>query len=229
MDEASRSISKNQENGQYYIDAKNWYATKYLYPVTEKSVLVLLTSFFIGLVLLAVIFNLSKSNNSISGENYLQYVKDNIKSKPIIKSLGEKGNPQTLLEDYLIKFYVTEREKYNFNSVDRQIEVIKNNSNFNEFNSFSRYMSLNNPTGPRLKYENNISRVIIINEVRHIGDGEALVEFDAQLWNNRNGSSSSNKFVSKIKYKISKISELIESKSKRVDFSVIGYSSSQKS
>jgi type IV secretion system protein VirB8 len=47
MDEINKSVLNNLRSGQYYIDARDWYSKKYIYPIFERSLIFVIAVIFL--------------------------------------------------------------------------------------------------------------------------------------------------------------------------------------
>lgn len=227
MDDVRKSIARSVKNGQYFVDARNWYSVSFLYPKVERTFYFLLFSIFTLLLFIAISFY-----NFISGDlesfSYITYPENTIKQETRLSPLNNTEEPSIAVAKYLIANYVKSWEEYNYNDIPDQVSLIVNNSVKNIGDFFSSYMSINNINSPLFSYGQNKLRTIKILSIQ-IDERlkQARVNFQANLQDLVAGTSQMNNFKSEVTYSMSDLQTLLTTKAKKVDFTVLKYQSSQ--
>jgi type IV secretory pathway component VirB8 len=227
MGEASRSIARSIKNGQYFVDARNWYSVYCLYPKIERSFYFLLLSALVVILFIAFSFYTVLSNN-VENMTFVTYPENTIKQETKIFNLDRKTDPKIAVLKYLVENYTVTWEKYDYNTISDQVNFIVNNSSEDLGQFFSEFMSINNTNSPLFFYQQSQIREIKI-ITSEIDDRKkiAKITFQANVinLNNNNAITSSTKWNAYINYSISDLQSLIESKAKKIDFTVLKYQS----
>lgn len=152
MDEINRSLSDYYTSGEYFADAKEWYSTKYLYPVSQRYFILMLASllFIITSVLYSTIFAIMTKPTEYM---YEVPVFDAIKYRADIEALDDAAPSEQSVAEYLAAKYVTKYESYSFADIPKQFEYIKNNSERDIMMNFYHKMDLSNDNSPILLYQ----------------------------------------------------------------------------
>lgn len=188
MSNDKQEIAEKIRNGSYFKDANEWYAGKYLYPVTERSLMFLFAVAAI-FALLPIALLLYSSVGSSGKLAFPIYVDDSSEHFSIIKPLADdKISPQEAIAKYLITDYVQSREEYirkNINSekLKKLFKKIKFSSAKQVANEYVSYMSENNPYSPIARYKDHTDRTIEIKSLSFLDNdqtsGKAKVLFEA--------------------------------------------------
>lgn len=188
MENIHTEIAGKIRDGSYYKDAREWYARHYLFPITERSFLIITTA------VLTVMFTISVMNISlISGvseeipfpikiENTTDYF-------PYIKPIAEQSDDtQSAVARYLISEYIKAREEYSYHDnkqgkLKQVLKHVKSSSAKEVLDEYQNYMSVTNPYSPIIRYGDNIERTIEIKSFKFLsGDrnsGKVAVKFEA--------------------------------------------------
>jgi type IV secretory pathway component VirB8 len=173
MDAVRESIRDAIKQGSYFEDARKWYMYTYLTPLTERAWLLISCGI---LLLLAVftfltLFFLFPVNKRFV---FLVEIPNTLEEYATIRPLSKgQSRQQEAIEDmwrYLLSQYVLMRESYPLQGnhpslLERQRLFISNNSSREVFEQFQRYMGLQNPTSPLLRYQSNTVRRITIQRI----------------------------------------------------------------
>lgn len=164
-------------NGEYFIDARKWYYTKYVAQVSHRSMLVGLCS-----LLLLLVFVLAININSLlpivrSLKYIISVTAATNQTAEIINAEGIPDSPLQSILQIMIKDYVLKREKYDYDNLENQMKYIHNTSSRTVFTQFYNYLNINNPESPVLRYQNEARRVIDITNLRFLDDSLAEVSF----------------------------------------------------
>jgi len=172
MDDISKSIIRNVENGQYFKDALEWYSRRYLSPFVQRNmffVLFLIFGLFFGILLLNA-FNLFPLEKEYFYK--LQAPKNGKLSyymtEEFLKTRGVKSFEH--LASKLAGNYVKTYEKYDYEEIKSQFNVIYNSSTKEVFDQFYHIMSLDNPRSPLHIYGRYGRRFVNVDNVTVYSD-----------------------------------------------------------
>ena len=111
--ESDKIIAKYIDDGAYLKDAFEWYSSKYLFPITFRSYLII----FLALLILGITSLFYETLIKINNDKYPFpiYAFDQTQYFPYIKSLAKTKEPLELsFSRYFIKTYVLYRENYTY-------------------------------------------------------------------------------------------------------------------
>lgn len=195
MAKSEQSIEKSDEyieSGEYFQDAKNWYKSRYVYPFSQRSFMMII--FIITSILFcSILFHIYELFPLETPVNY--YTKSNdlsSKSAKVIPAKGIPGDSLGSVADILIRNYITSRESYDYEKLKDQFTFIKNNSTRIVFRRFYNFMNIDNPDSPVIKYQNNVLRSVSIESVSYPSKNKAVIHFTSQA-NRRGGGMVENK------------------------------------
>lgn len=176
MPDLRHEIAKKIENGEYFQDAREWYKHKYIFPVIERSYLILITIISVITAILTFstfngLFPLQKSFLIVAP------VQDQVNDYAKILRIGESGQEKEDADETLINFisgkFVGAFENYNY---ENNFQQLRSNINFlTEFaspevlNQYKYYISIRNPNSLMLKYKQQASRKIEVKSLRLLG------------------------------------------------------------
>ena len=158
MDEVSKSIAKNVRSGRYFSDAREWYAIRYLTPITERTVLILVTMFalFAGCVALLASYHMFPL---IKPYEVVLNVNDTMDHYTSIKRLGKQGvTTRQVVAQYLLENYVMVRESYDYKEFEPQFKRMQEASSKKVSREFQHEMDLKNPLSRPVVYGKEITR-----------------------------------------------------------------------
>ena len=181
MKDPVRNLEYLLSNGQYFNEAWNWYANKYLKQSIERLWLIVLAILCIIILIIHVLaansfFPLFKSFP------FVMYSDGTSDDLHVIKKITESNyqDPQLALAKYLVTYYVKLREGYNYSNLEQQKSHIKANSSRLVYDSFLRYLDISqNPDSPLLKYkkEGKLSISVLNVEIYGPSNSNAKVHF----------------------------------------------------
>ena len=216
MDDINRSVAHNVKNGQYFKDAREWYVQKYLCPITERTILVIMMSvlLFAAFVTITSIFSTLPIERQVP---FIVKVSNSIDYYSVIKRIGiNSEDPQRPLTEHLISNYVLGRESYDYSKLEAQKKRVKGSSSKQVYKRFIADLSINNPTSPILLYQQEIQRTVEILSVTLQSSDKsfdsALVKFKATLNNGRTGQKDTSIYSALIAFTISDINEISQTK-----------------
>lgn len=188
MTDNKSDITRRIENGLYYKEGQDWYFSRYIYPISQRSFLMIL---FVMLFVLALV----SLSNHIKLDNGVQllpinYIIENPeKYVSQVKSISRNGDSaQVAVAKYYLKDYVRSREEYDvekrsLESKKRNLKRIKSMSTRKVTNQYRNYTSIINPYSPESRYGDSISRMISIKRIKFQDNdprsGRAFVTFNS--------------------------------------------------
>jgi type IV secretory pathway component VirB8 len=158
-------ITAMVRSGQYFKDAVDWYALKFIQPVTHRS-------FFILVTIVSVI-------TSVASLSILTSILPVVEVLPLIrpnkamadyrfelKKIGKEGeDPNISVIKYLSSKYIQLREDYDFAQLSVDLDYVKRLSTEEEYKRYVDLMKPDRAESLILKYRNHTRRVIEVREV----------------------------------------------------------------
>ena len=223
VEDINKSIADSVKTGQYFVDSKNWYFNKYVYPSVERTFFGVIGGCFLILVIFMAIFTTSTTSEVLES-TYTVSMQDTIKQVARFQPLDETIKPSVALNNYMLGYYVQSREAYDFNNLDVQLVKMSNLSTLGVYNDFHNYMSINNVNSPQFTYQKDNTRTITINSINYIAQYQAQISFTAStLWVATNRTETSN-WVAQVEFAVSDLEALLNAHSTQLDFVVTSYS-----
>jgi type IV secretory pathway component VirB8 len=188
MPDSHEEIAAKIKDGSYYEDALAWYMRRFVYPVTERTYLIIIS----GILIFA--FAISAMNiSTLVGENeeipFPIQVENSTDYFSVIKKLADSSETtQDAVAKYLIIDYLKTREEYFYSEMrgDKlkyKIRKIKSSSSKQVVNEYQNYINDLNPYSPIARYGNQTTRAIEIRSFKFLGNdttvGKAVVRFEA--------------------------------------------------
>jgi type IV secretion system protein VirB8 len=188
MSDLNKDIAEKIKDGSYYSDAREWYARHYLFPIGERTLMIIIAA------IVTFIFVLSAANiRSLMTENEIipfpMHVEDSTDYFPYIKPLAERSEgTQEAVARYLVTDYLRTREEYfpadmDGNKLKYKLKKMKSCSSKQVLDEYKNYMNELNPYSPVARYGRVTTRSIEIKSFKFIGSdttsGKALVNFEA--------------------------------------------------
>ncbi|MCE3233339.1 MAG: ptlE, partial [Rickettsiaceae bacterium] len=186
--DTNKEIAEKIRDGSYYTDAREWYTRQYLYPITERTFLVIIASVvcFVFILSVANIKSLITENPiipfPIKVENAADYFS-------FIKPLSQNSeNTQEAVAQHLIEDYLRTREEYipsemRGDKLKHKLKKIKSSSSKTVLDEYKNYMSELNPYSPVIRYGDDTTRSINIKSFKFIGNdaasGKAHITFES--------------------------------------------------
>lgn len=228
-----RQVTQRMEDGSYYIDAIDWYASRYLFPVTERSLMLIIAIVSVSAFIMSIL-NITKLSTDIDKPpivNFVDYESPHSFSfiRPLVK---DSESPQEAVAKYLIKDYVVSREQYIAKEMLRQTHMnkltkkIKGTSSKDILEQFQFYMSKSNPYSPFLRYQDHTDRLITINSIEFLTNkkelGKANVYFTATKKTRGKKNVMENQWVATLHFRLPSV-EIISKTGAPLRFSIEYY------
>lgn len=180
MDPVLLSIQEYIKSGEYFIDARKWYNLKYLYPVTQRTIL-----FIFCCILLIPLFTTALNINSLLP--LVKQIRYSISSNNsgfvgganVIHANQIKNDPLASIATLMITDYITKREEYDYNKLKQQFSFVQNNSTRVVFRKFYNFMNIDNQLSPIMLYQKTFKRFINILSTTYNKDEEVVVKFES--------------------------------------------------
>lgn len=178
MDPVFSAVQEYVKSGEYFSDARKWYSFKYVMPLSSRSLLLLACAIFTLLLTIICIniYVLLPINQKIS---YL--IKFSTEKQAIITNTKESTllDPYASVANIMLKNYVLQREKYNYDLLKQQFVFIKNSSTSIVYMQFANFMNIDNPISPVIRYQKLYRRSISITSIQNINNNEVVVTFES--------------------------------------------------
>jgi len=220
MDKVLSSVQEYIKSGEYFIDSRKWYNFTYLYPLVQRSFLLLLCIVFLALFL-TLIVNFGSLLPIIRQVRYA-VISDSLKSATIINADQIKNNPIDSIADIMVKNYLIHRESYDSSFIRPQFLFVQNNSTRIIFKQFANFMSIDNPLSPVIKYPMGLKRTVDISSVVFDKHNKADVTFISLVKNMYNDILEQTVWQATIDFAIDAINVNLPPNSK-FNFTVTGY------
>ncbi len=231
MDDLNRSIIREIQSGRYYINARKWYANKFIYVIAERSYLAIITSAFI-IALCILGFFYMEINPLSQQSSYLISLPDITKQYAVVKAIGDaERSPQMNINKYMLGQYVIQRESYTFKKITAELagnnEFIKKTSSNEEYLKYKNYISINNPYSPVLLYRTNnkvdirITKTMLLKQEINATYNKATIYYDSILTSFITGKVTTTKMAVDINYQIEDINKAIDKR--KLNFLVLSY------
>lgn len=220
--EQQQFIAKKIEDKSYFKDAYDWYGSKYLRPVSQRSYLIIL-NIILGLLVWFVYDRLIPQYGGTTTPKIINYVDyDSPYSFSYIKPLIKKNEtPQVATLNYLLANYVKAREEYmvgvntNTREYRKITNLIRRSSTKNVLNEYNAKVRRSNRNSPFIVFKDNINRKITIDDIIFLEEdltvGRAKIIFTEEITKIRRRRRSSsdqsepvkNKFEATIHFNLS--------------------------
>ncbi|MGI4775539.1 MAG: VirB8/TrbF family protein [Janthinobacterium lividum] len=178
METIFNSTQEYIKSGEYFKDARKWYNFKYLYPLSQRSFLLLICFVYL-LLLIGAAFSLTNLFPLVKQIRYSLSTVPYQSSANIIKANSFGNDALASIADVLVQNYLKVREGYNYDSLREQFTYVHNNSTRIVFRKFSSYMNMDNPDSPVVRYQKYIKRSVNILSVNYLTDKEVEIMFNS--------------------------------------------------
>lgn len=162
-------VKESVDDGSYFKDAFDWYAISYILPIAERSFFMFLS--ILSALIVYVLISIFSSVLPLTEEVPIVIkAKDSARYKPIISSIKNKDEAETL-DETVLRFlainFVKDREEHNYKKANikeynKKLDRMKNNSSIEVYDDFKKFMSKSNPDSPIHFFGKNVERKIIV-------------------------------------------------------------------
>lgn len=207
MDIINQSILKSLESKQYFIDARIWYIRKYIYPITERSIMITFSLIFLIIaIIIACMINSLYPNQfkipvAINIANSIDY------SPKIDKINNKVDDPRLLIAKRLASYYVKNRESYNYPQLEEQSIKLSNLSTKFIYKEWYNNLSFDNPNSSINLYKDNHIRSIIIQSIdlnKLISNG-LIINYQATVREIKTNQQVVNNYQVKLAYSMNEL------------------------
>jgi type IV secretory pathway component VirB8 len=235
LDQVNKNIQRYVDSGDYFKDAKEWYASKFLLPFSLRSYALLF--FIVILFATYIMIELMKVDSAVKNMPFPMYAYDSVNYFPHIKPLTEVKEPiNNSVARYMASKYVIFRESYNFNDTqgenkeisEKRIQALSSRRMYKEFID---YMNPDeNPDSPLIRYKSQVKRVIEVKSVELFGQYDlperASVTFEA-IEKSKNGIDSTTTWQADIDFTMLDLEKKDENGQSKLSFTVTNYTTNK--
>lgn len=170
FDLSRHAISTKIQNGEYFKEARNWYAIKYLSAKTQHLYWLIIAIISVGSAYVAI--GTSVLDQETKDYPLPLYFNNSVKYFPQIVSLSQPGDSINIsIARYLVNYYINAREGYNPLKIDtenwnKHLSRIQSLSSRRVFSQYQAWIDpAINPDSPIIIYKDNTERTIHITRV----------------------------------------------------------------
>lgn len=179
LDEYFQQVKEEVESGEYFKDSLDWYMSRYVNPLVDRTIMIVVA--IIATISLYALYQIINSAFPLV-EEVPVVIRDYDMSRyrPMISEIRDRQDPEIRNSDeavakYLLLTYINDRESYDFrdskvSDVNRKFNRVKNNSSYNEYNSFQEFMSRENADSPINNFGKNIYKTTEILSFKFMRD-----------------------------------------------------------
>jgi len=175
IDQVNKNIQRYVDIGDYFTDARQWYAYKYLLPYTLRT----LAFIFFAIAALAayIMFNLYQQESEVKIQPFPMFAYDSVNYYPRAKPISNVKEPINIsVARYLSSEYIKFRESYNFKNLENETSKtvlrnkIKSLSSRKVYNEYLDYIDpVKNPNSPIIIYKDTKEIEVQIDSVELMG------------------------------------------------------------
>ena len=179
MDPILLSVQEYIKSGEYFKDARKWYLLKYLAPIPQRSLLLVVCLLFVTLSV-GIGINLESLFPLVTPVRYSIRSNDALsKVATILRADQIKNNALGSITDILAQGYVLRRESYDYDLLKSQFNYIQNNSTRLVFRKFYNFMGIDNAQSPIMLYQKYTRRSVNITSTKYNSNNEAIITFNS--------------------------------------------------
>lgn len=207
MDSISNSLQEYIKSERYFQDARSWYYHKYVTPLFQRSIMLLIGIVVVIMALSLGLFVRTLYPLSLTVPYYITI--ENQLDKKFAQVIAANNFPNDSLlsiTDIFIRNYVERREAYNFVNIENQEQFVQNNSTKIVYRDFENYMSINNVNSPLIRYKHYARRDVKVISTNYNEDKtEVVVTFSSKAIDNDGNVIENMVWQATINYDIDKI------------------------
>jgi type IV secretion system protein VirB8 len=166
VSESSQDVTQRIETGEYYRDALRWYSTMYHSPISERALLLMISSMAVVIILMMLIglFVLLPVTET---KTMIVRVSDSLEKVARVERMSEdlSDDPNAVVMDWYLRSFVEVREGYD---VDRQQTYFRRVFTMSSPAVYNAYVAAyKDPSrSPTVRYERHTKRRIEISDAR---------------------------------------------------------------
>lgn len=189
MNESQQDVNQTVQSGEYYRDAMRWYGTVYHSPISERSMLIIISSLAVTIIMMSLIglFMLLPLTET---KPMIVRVPESLEKVASVEQLTDNPNidPNQVVMEWFIKNFIQVREEYNINKQQtyfRRVFVLSTPKVYNDY--VALYKSAASPT---VRYERHTKRSVELRDInvldvreveRATGSRAEVVDVKAQV------------------------------------------------
>ena len=165
LDKYNPEIAEKVRTGNYYKEAWDWYALKYIYPVSQRTLFIFITiaALLVTLSAIVILYNFYPLKVRVPiAVNVPDMTLDY--AQLVRMQVPEKGDATLPVIEYLIRNYVQRIESYDFKHIDRQLKFLKQFSSPQLMQEIEKRYDTRNLDSLILKYRDHTTRSIRITQ-----------------------------------------------------------------
>jgi type IV secretion system protein VirB8 len=220
MDKVLSSVQEYIKSGEYFIDARKWYNSQYLYPLVQRSCLMFFGIIF-SILLLSVAINFKTLLPVVRQVRYA-IISQSLKNATITSANHIRNDAISSIDDIMVRNYLKHRESYDYDLLQPQFIFMQNNSTRIIFRQFANFMNIDNPISPVMRYQRSLRRSVNIISVVYNKNNEAIVIFTSLVKGSSNEILENMVWQATINFEIDEINIYLPNNSK-FNFTVTGY------
>lgn len=154
MEEYKNIVNEKIKSGEYFSEALSWYNSRFVRPKTDLIHMSLMAAiciflFIVSVITFATIFPITKKESFIVSRAL--NASESIKISALNTNVK---NPTLGVLTFLIREYVTSREEYLEERINRNFRFVTELSDENVFDLYMNETDISNPNNPILLYGN---------------------------------------------------------------------------
>lgn len=174
MSDSNKDVTQGVESGEYYRDARRWYGTIYHSPISERALLIIITS-LAGVATMMALIGLFMLLPLTENKTMIVHVPESLERVARVERMTSDSSedPNLVVMNWFITNFITVREQYDIDKQQmyfKRIFVLSTPRVYNDY--VSVYKGSNSPT---VRYERHTKRHVNVTDI-HIKDTEVLEE-----------------------------------------------------
>jgi|GEM_PF-3769896 len=170
LDLSKHHITSKIQSGEYFKEARDWYAVKYLSIKTQHLYLFIIALLSVCSTYIAI--GTSILNQTTISYPIPLYFNNSMQYFPQILPLSQPGDTINIsVGRYMVNYYITKREGYNPLKIDpenwaKHLSQIQSLSSRRVFSQYQAWVDPTiNPDSPLITYKDNTERTIDIKDI----------------------------------------------------------------
>jgi type IV secretory pathway component VirB8 len=233
-DFSRHAIAAKVQTGEYFKEARNWYAVKYISIKSQG----LAWAIFCGISVASAFILLKTLSLNYTPQQYpfAVYFHDSVRYFPQILPISQPNDASTNISiaRYMLGYYVKIREEYNPLKIsqkdwDNKKARVEKLSSKRILSGYQDSIDPTiNPDSPIILYKDNTERVITVDRI--VFTGGELVPYEAEVYYTATETSresrTSSRWISRLKFSMGDV-EHTSSDSRDLQFIVTSYETTQ--
>jgi type IV secretory pathway component VirB8 len=167
------------KSGDYFKDALEWYYHRYIQLISH-ILLLLIMAILVALSFITLALNTKNLFPYLIEIDYaLKINSPETKKISIVRSSNVTSQANLELAEIFLRRYVHMRESYNYATLHKQSNYLRNTSTRVVFKNFSNNVSITSPNSLVAKYTDAVTREVKIISCNYLSDNKASIRFQA--------------------------------------------------